>query len=432
MKFNIYTLGCKVNIYESNVIADQLKNHGYQEVSIQEPADISIINTCSVTNMADHKSMKTIKRAIKENPNALIIACGCFAQKEKKLEIDGVDIVIGNQGKSKILDYIEQFQLQKKKIDAVAPMDHVIFESMKLNNSNKTRAFVKIQDGCNNFCTYCIIPYTRGNVRSKKREDVLDEVTELVQHGHKEIVLTGIHTGNYGAEFENYDFANLLNDLIQIKGLKRIRISSIEMTELNDRVLNVLKKSNILVDHLHIPLQSGSDTVLKRMNRKYTIADFIQKIEQIRKIRPNISITTDVITGFPGETEEEFKETISTIQQIKFAKLHVFPYSKREGTAACLLPNHIDNRIKKERARKLIALSKKLEMDYMNHFIGQTVEVLPETIDDEGIIGHTGNYLLVKVKTKNKNLNQERNVTIESVAYPYCIGYEQVDEFVKI
>ncbi len=432
MKFNIYTLGCKVNTYESNVMRDHLNNHGYQEVSVDEIADISIINTCAVTNAADHKSMKTIKHAIRQNPNAIIVVCGCFAQKEKQIEIEGVDIIFGNQGKSNIVDYIEEYKNQHQKIEKVTAIEHVCFEPMQLNNFNRTRAFVKIQDGCNNFCTYCIIPYTRGNVRSKKREDVLEEVRQLVKHGHKEIVLTGIHTGNYGSEFENYDFANLLQDLITIDGLERIRISSIEITELNDRVLEVLQKSKILVDHLHIPLQSGSNTVLKRMNRKYDTAYFIDKINQIRHIRPNISITTDVITGFPGETEEEFQQTIDTIRTIRFSKLHVFPYSKREGTAACRLPNHLDNGIKKERARKLIALSKELEMDYMKQFIGHIVEVLPETTYENGIIGHTGNYLLVKIKTSNQNLEKKRNVKIETVNYPYCIGSEEVDDFIKI
>lgn len=432
MKFNIYTLGCKVNTYESNVMRDQLKNRGYTEVTTDELADISIINTCTVTNTADHKSMKTIKQAIHKNPGALIVVCGCFAQNAKNIEIDGVDIVIGNQGKSKIVGYIESFLEHKNKIEDVREMKDLKFESMKLNNFNKTRAFVKIQDGCNNFCTYCIIPYTRGNVRSKERTVVLQEVKELVENGHKEIVLTGIHTGNYGSEFKDYNFADLLNDLIQVEGLERIRISSIEITELNDRVLEVFSNSRVLVDHLHIPLQSGSDTVLKRMNRKYDTSYFIQKINQIRSIRPNISITTDVITGFPGETEEEFEETMETIQKVRFTKLHVFPFSKRDGTAACKLPNHLDNTTKKERARKLIYLSQQLEMEYMEQFIGKEVEVLPETIYEDGIIGHTGNYLLVKVKTTDFNLQERRTVHIQNIEYPYCSGHEMIDCLTKL
>ena len=424
MKFNIYTLGCKVNTYESNFMKDSLKREGYIEVSTNESADISIINTCTVTNTADNKSKKTIRHAIHENPNAIIVVVGCFSQNQKNVKIEGVDIVIGNQGKSKIVDYIKTYQKLQLPIHDVREMKHLTFESMTLDNFNKTRAFVKIQDGCNNFCTYCIIPYTRGNVRSKKREDILKEVNHLVLNGHREIVLTGIHTGNYGAEFENYDFADLLNDLIQINGLERIRISSIEITELNDRVLDVFRRSSILVDHIHIPLQSGSNEVLKRMNRKYDKQYFIDKVHQIRIIRPNVSITTDVITGFPGETEEEFLETIDTIQKVKFSKLHVFPFSKRDGTAACLLNNHIDNQTKKERSKILISLSNSLEINYMNQFVGSVVEILPEMLCGSYMMGHTGNYLLVKFLTKDEDLQKKRMIKIEKIEYPYCLGVE--------
>lgn len=422
MKFNIYTLGCKVNTYESNVMRDQLKNKGYIEVTTEEKADVSIINTCTVTNTADHKSMKTIKHAIQQNPDAIIVVAGCFSQNQKQLTLEGVDIVIGNQGKSKIVDYIETYWKEQKQIQDVREMQDV-FEPMTLNNFNKTRAFVKIQDGCNNFCTYCIIPYTRGNVRSKEREDVIAEIKQLVANGHQEVVLTGIHTGNYGNQ--DYDFADLLKDLVTIEGLKRLRISSIEITELNSRVLQVLQQNSVLVDHMHIPLQSGSDSVLKRMNRKYNTKYFMQKIEQIRSIRPNISITTDVITGFPGETEEEFEETIHTIRQIGFSKLHVFPFSKRDGTAACLLPNHLDQKIKKERTKRLIALSKELEKEYMQKSVGTIVEVLPETTYEEGIIGHTGNYLLVKVKTNQIHTKETIKVKIEKIDGIYCYGVEE-------
>ena len=297
---------------------------------------------------------------------------------------------------------------------------------MKLNNFDKTRAFVKIQDGCNNFCSYCIIPYTRGNVRSKKKDDVIEEVKSLINNGHKEIVLTGIHTGNYGVEFENYNFANLLNDLVQIKGLERLRISSIEITEITDEVLNIIKNNTILVDHMHIPLQSGSNEVLKRMNRKYNKEYFIDKINLIRKIRPDISITTDVIVGFPGETEEEFLETIETINKIKFSKLHVFPYSKRDKTEAAEFSNQIDQITKKERAKILIKISKELEIDYMNKFLNKDLIFIPE-IEKEGfVIGHTGNYLLIKTLGNKELLNKNIKVNIKSVNYPSLIG-EKID-----
>lgn len=432
MRFNIYTLGCKVNAYESSVMSDKLKNAGFIEISLDSNADISIINTCTVTNQADHKSAKIIRRAIKNNPNAIIVVCGCFSQnkKEEAIKIEGVDIVIGTLYKSKIVDYINQYLKDKKQIVDVYDLKKLEFEPMELNNFNKTRAFVKIQDGCNNFCSYCVIPYTRGNVRSKKRDDVLNEVKNLIKNGHREIVLTGIHTGNYGVEFDNYDFADLLNELVSIPNLERLRISSIEITELNDRVLDVLSKSNVLVDHMHIPIQSGSDNVLKRMNRKYDKRYFINKIEKIRSIRPNISITTDVIVGFPGETEEEFIETIETIKKVHFSALHIFPYSKRDKTKASLMPNQIDDNTKKSRVKILLNLSKELEIDYMKKFIDNEISFIPEVIKDDTLIGHTGNYLQIKCKGLKEDLHKNIKVKLESVNYPY-IEASKIDYLVK-
>ena len=424
MKFQIYTLGCKVNTYESNVMRDALLNKGYFEVGLKEKADITIINTCTVTNTADSKSMKVIRKAIRRNENAIIVVCGCLVQnkKEEVSKIDGVDIVIGNINKSKIVDYIEKYIEEKKQEVDVRNIMDTNFEPMMLNNFNKTRAFVKIQDGCNNFCSYCIIPYTRGNVRSKDKQSVLKEIQLLVDEGHKEVVLTGIHTGNYGAEFADYKFADLLKDIVKIDKLERLRISSIEITEINDDVMEVIKENNILVDHMHIPLQSGSDAVLKRMNRKYDKEYFINKIKKLRKIRPNISITTDVIVGFPGETEEEFEETIETIKKIKFTKLHVFPYSKREGTKAAIMDGQVDENIKKKRVKILLQLSKELEYNYMEKFIGEKVIFIPEMVKEEYIIGHTGNFLNVKYRGNKNDLNKDIEVKINNIEYPYCIG----------
>ena len=424
MKFNIYTLGCKVNTYESNVMSDLLKNKGYIEVSTDEKADISIINTCTVTNTADNKSLKTVRHAIKENKDAIIVVVGCMSQnkKEEVLKIDGVDIVLGNIGKSKIVEYIDEYiKTKNQKLDIYDMMD-TTFEPMILNNFNKTRAFVKIQDGCNNYCSYCIIPYVRGNVRSKDSLSVINEVKELVNSGHKEIVLTGIHTGHYGSDLENYNFSNLLTDLCKIKKLERLRISSIEITELTDDFLNVLENNKILVDHMHIPLQSGSDTVLKRMNRKYDKKYFIEKIEKIRKIRPNMSVTTDVITGFPGETEEEFKETIETIKRIEFTKLHVFPYSRRKGTVADEMENQIEEKIKKERVKILMNLSKELEIKYMEKFIDKEVIFIPEISKEEYLIGHTGNYLNVRIKSTQNLIGENVKIKLKYIEYPYIIG----------
>lgn len=425
MTFKILTLGCKVNTYESNVMRDSLINKGYVESDL---ADIYIINTCTVTNTADNKSMKLIRKIRKEHKDAIIVVTGCMVQNKKE-NIDGVDIILGNIGKSKVVSYIDDYiKTKERKMDIYDMMD-VSFEPMILNNFNKMRAFVKIQDGCNNFCSYCVIPYVRGNVRSKNKIDVINEIKTLVNNGHKEVVLTGIHTGNYGVEFDNYDFACLLNDLVKITGLERLRISSIEATELNDRVLDVIKNNNILVDHMHIPIQSGSDSVLVRMNRKYDKEFFINKIESIRSIRPNISITTDVIVGFPGETDEEFNETIDTIKKINFSKLHVFPYSKRDGTKASLMNNHIDDVTKKKRSRILIDLSRELENNYMNKFIGSEVIFIPEVEKDGYVIGHTGNYLQIKCKGCINDLGNDIRVELIMNDYPYMIGERKDTNF---
>ena len=329
MKYYIINLGCKVNAYEAKVMSDLLDNNGYVKGSIDD-ADIYIVNTCFVTNVAEHKSFQMIHKVIKRS-HKLVIVCGCLPQMKSQevLNIDGVDIVLGNKDKTRIIDYINNY---KEKISKIYDLSNTEFEDMQLNNFDKTRAFVKIQDGCNNFCSYCIIPYTRGNIRSKKREDVLTEINNLVKNGHKEVVLTGIHTGNY--HDGEYDFADLLSDIVKIKDLKRLRISSIEITEINDRVMDIINNNDVLVDHMHIPLQSGSNEILNLMNRKYDINYFIDKINKLRSIRPNMSITTDVIVGFPNETADLFEETISNIKKINFSKLHVFPYSLREGTKA--------------------------------------------------------------------------------------------------
>ena len=424
MKFYIYTLGCKVNSYESRIMTEDLINAGYvEEKDNNIPADIYIINTCSVTNTADSKSLKLIRQAIKKNKDAIIVVCGCLAQaKPETVNIEGVDIVIGNKNKSKVSEYINEYVKNKNKKTDIYDISNVEFETMKLNNFDKTRAFIKIQDGCNNFCAYCIIPYTRGSVRSKPREDILNEIDHLTLNGHKEIVLTGIHTGNYGSEFDNYDFADLLNEIVKIKKLSRIRISSIEITELNDRVLEIIKNNNVLVDHLHIPLQSGSDEILKLMNRKYDTKYFIEKINKIRKIRPDISITTDVIVGFPNETDKNINETIETIKKVDFSKLHVFPYSKREGTKAAAMEGQVKEEVKKQRVMELLKLSKELENKYMNKFIGKTLTFIPEVYKDGYLIGHTGNYLLIKLKGCEELLHKEVSVKLMENQYPYIIS----------
>lgn len=420
MKYKILTLGCKVNSYESNVIDDLLQKRGF--IKTEEQADIVIINTCTVTNTANNKSLKMVRHAVNNNKNAVIIVIGCATQvyKEDFMNIDGVSIILGNVGKSKICSYIDEYLKNKKQIVDIYDNQNIPFEEMKINNFDKTRAFVKIQDGCNNFCSYCIIPYTRGNVRSRKQDNIYDEIKELIKNGHSEIVLTGIHTGHYGTDLGDFNFAALLNKIVKIEGLKRLRISSIEITELTDEVLDVLKNEEILVSHLHIPLQSGCDKILKAMNRKYDTKYFEEKLKKIRSIRPDISITTDVIVGFPGETDEDFETCLDFIQKMSFSKIHVFPYSRRTGTLSDTFPNQVSSEIKKQRVHMLISLSRKLEESYMSKFFGKKVTFIPEVTNNGFIIGHTGNYLLVKAK--GNELKEEQTVTIKKIDYPYVYG----------
>lgn len=424
MKFYIYNLGCKVNSYESNVMRDNLINNGFVGSNVED-ADVIIVNSCTVTNSADNKTMKLI-RHVRNNYDCILVVVGCFIQAKKDdLSFVPGDILLGNKNKSDVYSYIKKFILERERIVDVFDIKNVFFEKMKLNNYDHTRAFIKIQDGCNNYCSYCIIPYTRGGVRSKKRDDVISEARSLISTGHKEIVLTGIHTGNYGAEFDNYDFACLLNDLVCIDGLKRLRISSIEITEINDRVIDIIKKNDVLVDHMHIPLQSGSDTILKLMNRKYDMEYFFDKINVLRSIRPDISITTDVIVGFPGETDDLFLETVESIKKIGFSKLHVFPYSRRKGTVADTMDNQVDECVKKKRTRVLLDLSKELEVSYMKKFVGKRVSFIPEILKDGYLVGHTGNYLCIK--SLSDRLDHDiHDVVIKDIDYPFCIG-ERVD-----
>ena len=417
----VLTLGCKVNTYESEYIINELKKVGYQIKDFTDICDIYIINTCTVTNNSDSKSKKMIRKAIKTNPNACIVAMGCFIEANKDIEIPGVDIYIGNKDKSKIVSLLDNYFDTKEIIKKQYRGRIKDFEDMYINTfPGRTRAFVKIQDGCDNFCSYCIIPFVRGKCRSKDKEKVITEVTDLVNNGYKEIVLTGIHTGSFGVDLDT-SFAELLKELINIKGLLRLRISSIEITELNEEILNILKESKVLVDHLHIPLQAGSDEILKLMNRKYDLDYFYKKIEEIRKIRPNIAISTDVIVGFPNESELLFEETINNCRKLSFSKIHVFPYSERRGTASSRMDNKLDGFTKKNRSRKLIEVSKELEIAYMHKFLNTEVEVLIEEYKDGYSYGHTSNYLYVKI---NKELPQNEivKVTIKNIEYPYCIG----------
>ena len=402
MKVGIYTLGCKVNTYESEYITSLFKERGYEIEDFHKDCDIYVINTCTVTNQSDRKDRKIINSV--KNKDACVVVCGCFVESSKNYDYDGVDVIIGNYNKSKIVDLVEEHLKTKKQIVERCDIRKVPFEDMEIKNiETRTRAFVKIQDGCENYCSYCIIPFVRGKCRSKDKDTVIREITNLVDSGYKEIVLTGIHTGNYGVDL-NIKFSYLLEEILKIPNLKRLRISSIEITELDEKFLKLLE-NRILCNHLHIPLQSGSNKILKLMNRKYTKEEFLEYVKKIRKIRPDIALTTDVIVGFPNETDDDFQESVEFIKKINFAKIHVFPYSKRDGTKAARMTGQINGSIKKERSKELLRVSKNLENKYYKSNVGKKEQVLIEKQENGLAFGHTSNYLYLKLNGSYKKNN---------------------------
>lgn len=411
-----HTLGCKVNTYESNAMLKIFNEAGYQEVDFKQVADVYVINTCTVTNTGDSKSRQMIRKAIRKNPKATICVVGCYSQTapEEIEKIEGVGVVLGTQYRSDIVKYVDE---HSETGEMVIKVDNVMnlrkFEDLNIDRFKNTRAFLKIQDGCNNFCTYCIIPYARGRVRSRQKESVLNQAQRLVDNGYVEIVLTGIHTAGYGEDLDDYSFYELLVDLVKIKGLKRLRISSIETSQISDEIIDLIGSNEIIVDHLHVPLQAGSDATLKRMNRKYTTAEYLEKINKIRSYLPNIAFTTDVIVGFPGETDEEFEETYNFIKQVNYSELHVFPYSPRKNTPAAKMKDQVNDQIKHERANRLLQLSKELNHEFALKQIGKTLKVLFEKRDGEYLIGHAGDYLKVKVKTADNLIGEIVTIKID-------------------
>lgn len=399
MKFNIVTFGCKVNQYESNMMKERMLSSNFFYVENISEANIIIVNTCSVTNVADKKCLKMIRRIKREYPNSILVVAGCSSQNKQEIyENLDIDILIGNKDKSKIDILLKEYIKTHKRYVKFYNDRKLDFEDMLISDYNHIRAFIKIEDGCDNFCSYCIIPYIRGSVRSKNFETVIKEAKLLTQKGHKEIVLTGIHTGHY---MDNgYDLTDLINELSKIEDLLRIRISSIEITELNDKFLNMLSTNKKVCDHLHIPLQAGSDEILKKMNRKYDLKYYEEKIKKIRMIRPDISITTDIIVGFPYETDKLFNETLEFSRKMNFSKIHVFPYSIRLGTSAANMPNQVDESIKKERVKKLMDLSEIMEKEYYNKFVGKELDILVEECDNNVSVGHSSNYLMIRLNEK--------------------------------
>lgn len=417
-KIGFVTLGCKVNIYESNALKNELIQRGYDVGEPTSFCDAYIINTCSVTNMADAKSRRMIHRLAKMNPEAVLCVMGCYSQTNPEAQkLEGVDILVGNGNKLEVIPLLEE-KLQNKslerKIKLLDILNHREYEPLEVTTYDHARAFVKIEDGCENFCTYCIIPYARGPVRSKSADDVIQEIKRIVQKGYLEVVLAGIHTGRYQDKETN--LSKLIERILkEVPKLQRLRLSSIEINEVDDKFIQLMKNSKILADHLHLPLQSGSDIVLEKMERRYSTEFFLNKIKKIREVRPNISITTDVIVGFPYETEEEFNRSIEFMKKVNFSKLHVFPYSMRKGTKACSFPQ-ISEVIKKERTTKLISLSKKLEEAYAKRFIGAIVDVIVEQkVDETYMVGHSSNYLQIYIKYKDSFLRKNVAVRIEKM-----------------
>ncbi|MFD1736621.1 tRNA (N(6)-L-threonylcarbamoyladenosine(37)-C(2))-methylthiotransferase MtaB [Bacillus salitolerans] len=427
-----HTLGCKVNHYETEAIWQLFKENGYERVDFEQASDVYVINTCTVTNTGDKKSRQVIRRAIRKNPDAVICVTGCYAQTSPAeiMAIPGVDIVVGTQDRIKMLEYIEQYKIERQPINGVGNiMKARVYEELEVPTfTDRTRASLKIQEGCNNFCTFCIIPWARGLMRSRDPKDVIKQAQSLVDAGYKEIVLTGIHTGGYGEDMKDYNFAMLLRELDEkVVGLKRIRISSIEASQITDEVIEVLDKSDKIVRHLHIPLQSGSNSVLKRMRRKYTMEFFAERLTKLHQALPGLAVTSDVIVGFPGETEEEFMETYNFIKEHKFSELHVFPYSKRTGTPAARMEDQVDEEVKNERVHRLISLSDQLAKEYASRFEDEVLEVIPEERYKEepgkGLyVGYTDNYLKVVFEATEEMIGQIVKVKINKAGYPYNKG----------
>lgn len=416
-------MGCKVNQNETDAIVSSLIQAGFQEVPFEEKADLYVINTCTVTHLADRKSRQMVRRAIKNNPAAMVVVTGCYAQTSPGdvLGINGVDLVIGTQDRHRLLDLLEEAKAARKPLNVVGDiMQADDFEEITGEelHPHMVRAYLKIQEGCNQYCSYCIIPYARGPVRSRPLERVLEAAKQLVYSGYKEIILTGIHTGAYGSDLRpQMDLAGLVGELVRISDLKRLRISSLDPNEINEELLQVMTSSPILCPHLHISLQSGDDEILGRMNRHYDTAYYLSLVERIRRILPDIAFTTDIMVGFPGETEEAFQNTYDLVEKIGFSGLHVFKYSPRKGTAAASFPDQISPQVKEERSKRLIALGERLSREYARKYLGRTVEVLAEQrveINGENFWeGYSGNYLKILFAENGDYKGQLVSVSLE-------------------
>lgn len=419
-----YTLGCKTNQYESEAMASIFRKKGYETVSFDEKADVYVINTCTVTHLGDRKSRQIVRRAINKNPEAIVAVAGCYAQTSpgEVINIPGVRLVIGTTDKDKIVELVEKAAEEPAPLNVVKDiMGQREFEEMPiLDYENRTRAFVKIQEGCNSYCSYCIIPYARGPVRSREPEKVQEEVKKLVGEGFAEIVLTGIHIGAYGSDLSNgTSLADLVIKLATTPGLRRLRLGSIEPLDITPKLIHAISEIKTICRHLHIPLQSGDDSILKKMNRHYNSFEFERLVGAIRGQIPEVSVTTDVIVGFPGETEQNFENTFDFIKELGFSKTHVFKYSPRQGTPAARFPNQVGAEAKEERSKRLIQLDKENQKKFASRFIGQSIDVLVEELvdyEEDMWEGLTDNYIRVFFKS-NENLKGQivevRNVKLK-------------------
>ena len=420
-KVAFITLGCKVNQYETNGMVQEFEKAGYEIVEHHQKADIYIINTCTVTNMSDRKSRQMLRRVKEQNKNALIVACGCYAQVAKKdlEEMKEIDLVLGNNEKVNIVKYVEE--LTNSIEDVMKDLEFVDFG--EVTYTDKTRAVIKVQDGCDRFCSYCIIPYARGRVRSRKPESVINEIKEIAKKGIKEVVITGIHVASYGKDFkENYYLIDLLEEINKIEEIKRIRLGSIEPLLIDDEFLKRLSKLDKICHHFHLSLQSGCDETLKRMNRRYTTEQFRKIVKAIRNVYKDALITTDIIVGFPGETDEEFEKTYNYLKEVKLYKMHVFKYSARKGTKAAAMKEQIDGNKKEERSKKLIKLSNDNQLWYNKQYVGKEVEILVEEKKNEMYKGHTNNYILVEAESDKNITNSIVKVMCKDVKTAYISG----------
>lgn len=420
------TLGCKVNQYETEAIREMFENEGYECIPFNEKADIYVINTCSVTNMGDRKSRQMIHRARKLNPEAVIVVTGCYAQtsSDDVIDMDGVNLVIGTKDRKNMVNFLRDLSPQSK-INLVGDIMHNHeFEELNITKyEDRTRAYIKIQEGCSQFCTYCIIPYARGPIRSRKEEDVINEITKLAQNGFSEIILVGIHVASYGLDLKTTSLEQLLEKIENINGIKRIRLSSIEPMTLDKHFVSKIKNSQKLCHHFHISLQSGCNETLERMNRRYSVEQYREIVMGLREAFEDVAVTTDIMVGFPDETEEEFEKTLEFVKEMKFADAHVFQYSPRKGTPAAKMKNQISPHIKEQRSKMVIELTKKSRNEFLEKFKGKTMEVLFEKRLSDGMFeGKTSNYITVAVYSDTDLSGEFRNVELNRLENDKFIG----------